>query len=138
MKDRREIKFRAWDNVNKIMFPNVFDHPDFLLEDMIEQPKIFFIMQYTGLKDKNGKEVYEGDILLIPDNFPRSEYEPPEPDNHIAEVVFWGGGFGVKIDRDGENYGRGTSHLSEFDGDYEVVGSLYETPELLNILDAKA
>ena len=54
----REIKFRAWDNRNKIM-----DIPDHIANG-IDGEK-YQIMQYTGLKDNNGKEIYEGDIVKI-------------------------------------------------------------------------
>ena len=52
----REIKFRSWDNRNKVM-----DFPDNIAND-IDGDK-YQIMQYIGLKDKNGKEIYEGDII---------------------------------------------------------------------------
>lgn len=68
------------------------------------------IGQYTGLKDKNGKEIYEGDIVL------RGSDNSPE----VVE-------FDDDIDTDGV-YGRCSGWA--FDG-WEVIGNIYENPELL-------
>ena len=54
----REIKFRAWDKTLNKMIQNITWKGD-------SQSDRYSVMQYTGLKDKNGKEIYEGDILSI-------------------------------------------------------------------------
>lgn len=71
----------------------------------IEQEN-FIVMQYTGLKDKNRVEIYEGDIVVEGYKGKYGTYE-------------------VKWDKIGFNLG------SEDGRDYEVIGSIYENPELL-------
>lgn len=76
--------------------------------------------QYTGLKDKNGKEIYEADVMKITQVCPKSK---PPCGRGTAVVVFdiWNGwSIGSRVDR----YARGIEIV-------EVIGNIYDNPELL-------
>ena len=118
----RELKFRAWNG-------EYMEHGGFAVHATgevfndsgfsrvtSESP----VMQYTGLKDKNGKEIYEGDFLLV--------------NNNYKEVV------DMTLQRN-EKRGHGETYFvvglnivcgyAEDNKEYEVIGNIYENPELL-------
>ena len=133
----RQYKFRAWDKDNEVMFYSednqnndftfiaergglqfyYIDSSDFCLMDTNS-----ILMQYTGLKDKNGVEIYEGDIV-----------ENASKDLKF-QVVYEAPSFNRKwIDNTSKRY---REHLTEplAWNTYmicEVIGNIYENPELL-------
>jgi len=119
----RTIKFRAWDNEGKEMIRVVgifFPYENSKSQDIIVngrggtaniKPK--HLMQFTGLKDKNGKEIYEGDIVRLGSSSVA-----------VYHVEFARGGFRVMF------FGDGNIYLGQF-ADIEVIGNIYENPELI-------
>lgn len=77
----------------------------------------YVLMQFTGLKDKNGREVYEGDIIQI-----ENWYYP------IAEVIFQNGAFRADNKIGGKFLFTGEEL---FQCSYEVIGNIYENPDSL-------
>ena len=85
--------------------------------------KVVELMQYTGLKDKNGKEIYEGDIIFDCDVIKWC-------DKCIGEQVFWGD---VCHNCDGDySLGEIVSEIDLTKITEEVIGNIYENPELFN------
>lgn len=131
---QREIRFRAWDKKRNKWAENIEIYGDgsfnigYFLEGgglvgaddiaidgiVFDKKRDAILMQFTGLKDKNDKPIYEGDILVW-------HNQTGEPDSDIEPVRFEGGCFGC-----------GNDLLGELDLDsIEVIGNIYENPELL-------
>ena len=132
-----QIRFRAWDKESKRMFQvqtlqfyganNTVDAcwtngVDFDGESTLGEPELnnlhnLELMQYTGLKDKKGIGIYEGDVLFHPLQGRRKVYYP------YSERV---ASYGL---RDIDN-GFGST-LQDSHAVWEVIGNIYENPELL-------
>jgi uncharacterized phage protein (TIGR01671 family) len=123
----REIKFRAWDNLKNEMMGEVWELRFGDQENVVagdRQSQNFTLMQYTGLKDKNGKEIYEGDVMA-------DRTKPKYRHKDKKEVVVW-------VEQ--HPYYPHEWHLADNNksGEYsltyenwEIIGNIHQNPDLL-------
>ena len=156
----REIKFRAWDKEKQDMLPvtsidwreswvscepvlpyklkplEYGDRNSFKNEDTDRH----ILMQYTGLHDKNGREIYEGDIVTRENVKPLSAAvlnalgRPPEQPKTQNEVVVWlQGEAGFYGECCGSHTTPNYKSLINAHVALEVIGDVHEHPELLEV-----
>lgn len=132
----REIKFRIWDKTsNRMLYQDDFERVELdtknkmvslVRSETIESSYVLDyedgieaeIMQYTGLKDKNGKKVYEDDII---------QYSHKAVGMILRKVRMKYGMWGI------EGIVKGTQipFANILESEYEVIGNIHENPELL-------
>lgn len=146
----RVFKFRAWDKFNA-QYWNSEEYNNLgeffkKIQHFIDGGNDLIIEQFTGLIDKNGKEVYEGDIIKWKETRfhtqEQLEKDIPMPKFFISPVLFTEGSFVVNsTDILPENPEEYNTFLAcffndcmdfKFDFKAEVIGNIYENPELLN------
>ena len=125
----REIKFKAWDKNLKRWtnysiaddLPRFYDkHTGCWKTD--KEGERFVLSQYTGLKDKNNREIYEGDVIKAI-SFARWVGVAKYSDENQAFIF---------DDLDKKYRGKSTVFMNQFDDGFEILGNIYENPELLD------
>jgi uncharacterized phage protein (TIGR01671 family) len=128
----REIKFRAWDTETKTMLDRdagyfvEFDGSVWFncgdgYNDALQSQNGIILMQYTGLKDKNGREIYEGDILA----FSAREWYGLEYEKGMKDYAF-------EVEQDATGEWVGAGGCLEWSVFCEVIGNIYENKEIIN------
>ena len=116
---KREIKFRVWAVASKKMFlPSNEEGWEIITGEIYPKPNTI-LMQYTGLKDKNGKEIYDGDIIKL--------------ENTLNRIIWLDGYACFALIEDGgiKPY---TLYEQFSHREPEVIGNIYENSELLSKL----
>lgn len=143
----RDFKFRAWDKITKSMSSvwginfKAWDEPESIINYVTIELKVggggtfdrleheVELMQYTGLKDKNDKDIYEGDIVNFTETckilFEKKEYEQIK---YIGIIEFDNEGADYNIFNKDKSIIRGLGTGNQI---LEIIGNIYETPELL-------
>lgn len=131
-KMKRDIEFRAYNKVLREIFPNVQNHigNDVWAFGRMINDGDFVLMQYTGLRDKNGTKVFEGDLLKF----------KADTTIYVYQVVYENGGFYCYHTAMKDGFGKpikwgGIWRFAELEFEFKVIGNIYEKPEFIEGCD---
>ncbi len=139
MANSRVIKFRAWSTSDEVMIIDL--NSPALFYGILVPHADDILMQFTGLLDKNGVEIYEGDII----NFTYWWFDGNEAESHLTGTIVYSDqlmSFQLKGVRNKEwerhtGYVDDTEYLTPFselnfdEADFEIIGNIYQNSELL-------
>lgn len=127
--EMREIKFKIWDKKNKkwhIQYPSIGSFFNIYKDGTLSrnsEDDDYILVEYTGLKDKNGNEIYEGDIVRMR-GLIAGHFEP------MVGYVYYESPSFVVIATEPRGV-RGKGRILSEGNLNEIIGNIYEDPELL-------